>query len=334
MRQYEKYYSVIFCCWRSKPVPCPAPSSARGAGKHGFTLVELSIVLVIIGLIVGGVLTGRDLIKAAEIRAQISQIEKYQTAVNTFKLKYGYLPGDIPDPTASAFGFAARGTLPGEGNGDGIIGGYCCGGEAGWVMFGEPLMFWVDLSKAGLIEGSFTTATATAWAGDVSGAGVDAYYPRAKIGSGIHVYTLNLYNQQGFSSNPQYNHNNFFSISQVQTLGLVPASTATNVQNYGTAGIAVKQAYNIDVKIDDGLPVSGNVNTIGGLGTGGFYGEPYFSNGDVNAARSTATPGGSGITATATTCYDNGNNAANPVVYSMSQNSGGGLNCALSFKFQ
>jgi hypothetical protein len=46
----------------------------------------MSIVLVIIGLIIGGILVGRDLIKASETRAQISQIEKYNTAVNTFKI--------------------------------------------------------------------------------------------------------------------------------------------------------------------------------------------------------------------------------------------------------
>jgi prepilin-type N-terminal cleavage/methylation domain-containing protein len=65
--------------------------------KHGFTLIELSIVLVIIGLIVGGILVGRDLISAAAVRAQISQIERYHTAANTFRTKYAYLPGDIPN---------------------------------------------------------------------------------------------------------------------------------------------------------------------------------------------------------------------------------------------
>src|SRR5579871_3923101 len=89
----------------------------------GFTLIELSIVLVIIGLIVGGILTGRDLIDAAAQRAQIAQIEKYNTAVNTFRIKYGYLPGDIPDPYASNFGFQARGSVSGEGDGNGIIEG-------------------------------------------------------------------------------------------------------------------------------------------------------------------------------------------------------------------
>ena len=53
-----------------------------------FTLIEMSIVLVIIGLIVGGVLVGQDLIRAAYVRAQVSQIEKFNTALNTFYGKY------------------------------------------------------------------------------------------------------------------------------------------------------------------------------------------------------------------------------------------------------
>ena len=80
---------------------------------------------MIIGLIVGGVLVGRDLIAAAEVRAQITQIEKYQAAINTFKIKYNnYLPGDIPDPLASQMGLQARGTAPGQGDGNGMITGW------------------------------------------------------------------------------------------------------------------------------------------------------------------------------------------------------------------
>jgi prepilin-type N-terminal cleavage/methylation domain-containing protein len=51
-----------------------------GAKQRGFTLIEMSIVLVVIGLIVGGVLVGRDLIRAAGVRATVTQIEKYSTA--------------------------------------------------------------------------------------------------------------------------------------------------------------------------------------------------------------------------------------------------------------
>lgn len=104
------------------------PGFAESINKIGFTLIEMSIVLVIIGLIIGGILTGQDLINAASIRAQTSQIEKYQTAVHTFQNKYGYLPGDIPNPYASNFGFQTRGTIEGEGDGNGIIEGIAtCG---------------------------------------------------------------------------------------------------------------------------------------------------------------------------------------------------------------
>jgi prepilin-type N-terminal cleavage/methylation domain-containing protein len=70
------------------------------ASRHSaFTLVELSIVLVIIGLIIGGVLAGRDLIRAAELRSLVSEVERYNSAVNAFKLKYNCLPGDCATAT-------------------------------------------------------------------------------------------------------------------------------------------------------------------------------------------------------------------------------------------
>ena len=73
--------------------------------NNGFTLVELSIALVIIGLLVGGILVGRDLIESARIRTQVRQIEQLNTAANTFKNKYGSLPGDIHQTKAAQFGF-------------------------------------------------------------------------------------------------------------------------------------------------------------------------------------------------------------------------------------
>lgn len=119
--------------------------------RDGFTLIELSIVLVVIGLIVGGILVGQNLINAAAVRATVTQIEKYNTAANAFREKYGYLPGDIPDPTASSFGFQARGAGRGNGDGNGILemAGSCCYGQGG--NGGEQLVFWVDLSTARLI---------------------------------------------------------------------------------------------------------------------------------------------------------------------------------------
>jgi len=112
-------------------------------------------------LLVGGVLVGQDLISAAAIRSQISQIEKYQTAVLTFKSKYGYLPGDMPDPQASQFGFIARahgGVGLGSGDGNGYIDGVCFNTWNGTQndncsIAGEQAALWNDLSTAKLIDG-------------------------------------------------------------------------------------------------------------------------------------------------------------------------------------
>ncbi|MBE7508536.1 MAG: prepilin-type N-terminal cleavage/methylation domain-containing protein [Planctomycetia bacterium] len=132
---------------------------------HGFTLVELSIVIIIIGLIVGGVVVGRDLVRSAQVRATVSQYERFNTAAAAFKAKFGCLPGDCADP--AAMGFA----LTSGGDGDGIIGP--CDGMLvdPTVRCYEPvyyerasreyLNFWYHLSAAGMI-GHNGTATASA----------------------------------------------------------------------------------------------------------------------------------------------------------------------------
>lgn len=98
----------------------------RFARRQGFTLIELSIVLVIIGLIVGGILVGRDLVRSAELRAAISNISGISTAIHSFQIKYNCLPGDCPNAT-DYFGYDSTcyddlvshtGTCNGNGDGN------------------------------------------------------------------------------------------------------------------------------------------------------------------------------------------------------------------------
>jgi hypothetical protein len=122
-------------------------------------------VLVIIGLVVGGVLVGQNLISAAQIRAQITQIEKYNSAVNTFKGKFNALPGDMRPEIATQYGFSV-GTNCGSGaqglrDGNGLLetaGTFTLG-----QTYGETGLFWQDITSSasgGLIEGQFPTAVA------------------------------------------------------------------------------------------------------------------------------------------------------------------------------
>lgn len=62
--------------------------------KKGFSLIELSIVLIIIGLLIAGITGGASLIKSAELRSVMSEIRNYQTAINAYYTATGALPGN------------------------------------------------------------------------------------------------------------------------------------------------------------------------------------------------------------------------------------------------
>lgn len=302
----------------------------------GFTLIELSIVLVIIGLVVGGILTGRDLISTAAARAQISQIERYHAATNAFRGKYGYLPGDISDPTASQFGFQARGQYTGEGDGNGLLEGVSAdapGSNSGAnLSTGETVMFWRDLSDAKLIEGGFTTASSTGFpAANVTLAtspAISAYIPAAKIGGNNYVYAFSG-GWQLVNVTDLTDRKNYFGVSAITSIG-------SNGVTFSNVGLTVQQAYDIDRKMDDGMPQTGKVlalnlngaplwaigppGVIGAFWNSGFGSDPRYW-GPTTAATAYAT----------NNCFDN-NNAVGPQQYSMAN--AATVNCSLVFQFQ
>jgi len=296
--------------------------------------------LLIIGLIVGGVLVGRDLIGAAAVRAQITQIEKFNTAANTFKEKTGYLPGDIPNPMAASFGFQTRGSLPGQGDGNGLLEGSDWNGAAdGRVSSsGETVMFWVDLSAAHLIDQTFTTASPSNSAPCLNGT-IAACFPLAKINSSNYVF---VYSGGSYTSTWVSNGVNYFSLSDGTALAADGAPDSTPM-------LTVQQAYAIDLKMDDGLPQSGNVtatylnfalnaSTIVWAAGGGNQGASVYNGSNPSNLYGPSTVATAG---SSTTCYDNSSAASGtPGVagaaqhYSLEMNNGSDVNCALSFKMQ
>jgi prepilin-type N-terminal cleavage/methylation domain-containing protein len=204
--------------------------------EAGFTLVELSIVLVIIGLIVGGVLVGQDMIRAAEIRSTISQIERYNSAVNTFRDKYGNLPGDVLGSDAARFGFTARTGAANRGDGDRLVEAV----GSGLLNGHETALFWRDLSQVALIDNGFVTAIddfANGGAAIAVGAMSD-FLPPAKIGLGHYI---TVHSAAG---------RNYFQISRVTAISNAGVYTLENAMTPQTA-------FNIDDKLDDGNPING-----------------------------------------------------------------------------
>lgn len=307
--------------------------------RQGFTLIELSIVLVIIGLVVGGVLVGQDLIRSAAVRAQLSQIDKYQTAVSTFFGKYNAFPGDMNAAVAAQNGFTPRAGTLGQGDGDGVI-------SAGWGIdayqfVGEPAMFWVDLTSANgknlnLVDGSFSTASFTDFPTDLGSTAYGLYLPQAKIGRGAYVYVWSGgYPLMGWTSS---DHTNYFGIVGISDFYFGGCAVSGPGDMPATMPLTVKEAQNIDKKIDDGLPQSGSVTAM----YAGCYANVWASGGMLSqwgvmdwgaSDPTTYGPTTAPTPASANTCYDNGN-VTGPQKYSVTTNNGNGVNCALSFQFQ
>ena len=111
------------------------------APQQGFTLVEIAIVLVIIGLLLGGILKGQEMITQAKIKNVIADMSGVSAAMYGYQDRYRALPGD--DKLASRWGLTPPGTA-----GDGVVEGAYIGAATL-----ETMLFWDHLRRAGFITG-------------------------------------------------------------------------------------------------------------------------------------------------------------------------------------
>ena len=221
----------------------------KDAARHqrGFTLIELSIVLTIIGLIVGGILKGQELINNAKIKSQVAQVDTIKSAIYTFQDKYSYLPGDYNSP--SNLGWTA-GTSLGDGNG--YIGTVTAGSGTSATTAGaitdsvsvdnsEAVAVWPELTAANLLGGyTLTVATSTVTAGTLSIATTGTL--PAKFAGGDFLWLAS------FTVTPPG--------GSAQTNLMLRLQSGT-----GTPSAAVKRPdmISLDSKYDDGLPGSGSI---------------------------------------------------------------------------
>lgn len=199
-----------------------------------FSLVELSIVLVILGLLVGGVLSGQSLIRAAELRSISSEYSRYTTAMSTFRDKYFALPGDMSNANSFWSGF-------GQGDGDGTL------DTSSTATSNEISTFWIHLSKAAMIEGTYT-----AFASTTTAAGTN---PKAKLSNAA----WNAY----YVGSPDTTNATYFEGSYGNALmfgGGTNASIPTGV-------IKPEEAWNVDTKLDDGKPATGSILSLESQGS-------------------------------------------------------------------
>lgn len=129
--------------------------------KKGFTLIELSIVLVIIGLLIGGILVAQSMIETTKVNSLINQFRQYQIGANLFRSTYKAWPGDF-DKASTVFGTGICG-LNCNGTGDGIS------NDTGSASSFEALLFFHQMQWAKTMDTNFTfpadKTSYTTWSG-------------------------------------------------------------------------------------------------------------------------------------------------------------------------
>lgn len=146
--------------------------------QSGFTLIELAIVLVIIGLLLGGVLKGQELINSAKVKNLASDFKNTQVYVYGYQDKYKSVPGDDHRADANVGGVnAATGTQ------NGVI-------QGTWLEPGntdESCVFWQHVRLAGLASGPSA-------AGDIDCGNGNTYMPKNAEGGVIGIQGVSDFN--------------------------------------------------------------------------------------------------------------------------------------------
>lgn len=228
--------------------------------KRGFSLVELSIVLVILGLLVGGILAGQSLIRASELRSITMDKNKYETAYQAFRDKYLALPGDMAN-AYQFFGAAAgcansvgsANTQGGcNGNGDGQVNLFM-GGGSGLPGSNEGWRAWQFMAMAGLIPGTYTGIEDPA-----DGIGSGSYWSFDSA-PGINIPATKT-TGAGFQFFYIATGGNYSWVAPA-TVGqyLMVGSSAGNASEVIYGFMKPEDAWNIDKKLDDGIANTGQV---------------------------------------------------------------------------
>jgi hypothetical protein len=217
--------------------------------KRGFMLAEIAVGLLIAGLAAGSLLAGHELAGLTKLHAQVSQLARFDEAVDNFHEKFDALPGDILAASAERQGLPAGDGTPAHSDGDGKISP--CNSGWQWHLGCETALFWAQLSATGYIEDNFK-ADARLEDKRIQQVGFMApYLPQSPMGEDVYVAIWSS-SEDEMSPEPRLRYGNYYEISKIS--GIEEGKFIDN-----SNAISPLQAQALDKKIDDGFPLSGRV---------------------------------------------------------------------------
>lgn len=234
---------------------------------RGFSLIELSIVLVVIALLAGTVLAGREMLKAQELRRIITDSRAYAVSIEQFKIKYNAVPGDMANAaelwgradgvagtgdctTPYSSGSASNGKATCNGDGNGIIDSYLKGG---WTStYYEHWRAWQMMAAAGFITGKYS---------GIGGGCCPGVYndPGANVPKGPRPQTGFAFTSSPAGSGWMYGDLNTYATYNIIAYGQMTDVTTPALP--AVADLTPAEASSIDSKVDDSIPGLGYVQT-------------------------------------------------------------------------
>lgn len=190
--------------------------------KKGFSLIELSVVIVVIGILIGGVIIGTSLVKSAQLQGVVVELGQYEDAINDFRMKYKYLPGSMSNATDYWASTA-------DGDGDNILD---CGAGVQ-----DCHLVWNHLGNADFIANDYPI---------ISGALViDQNVPASSV-TGAYYFASAAEDR------------NFYGLTDADNRNAIQLQGINSPTAFSGA-IDSKDAFYIDRKIDDGIASEGRV---------------------------------------------------------------------------
>jgi prepilin-type N-terminal cleavage/methylation domain-containing protein len=220
--------------------PNQLPPPSINIKQNGFTLVEISIVMIIIGVLIGGVFGGMKLIENMQVNSTVQMINSIESVAITFKDTYGRLPGDITNPSTRLPNCAVAPCATG-GNGDRRL-DILLAPNAAITNANERFTFWHHLQAANLTNLGIKNTTDMTF-GEGS--------PETSLGIGLRM---------GFAGISPSSHNAYFTNTPSNIIAYAPEDLMLNGQ--------ILQA--IEGKMDDGKPQMGRIWTYSNCYTGAW----------------------------------------------------------------